>query len=98
MLIIGSILLVMNRKAKADKEGNTGSTFDWTLLYLVLFIGLTGSGGSFEDSKRRALAYGVYTIHLILILTLFIFAPYSKLAHMFYRTTAMVFAKHTGGN
>ncbi len=97
MLIIGSILLVRNRKAKADKEGNTGSTFDWALLYLVLFIGLTGFGAEVLRMANVApVAYGVYTIHLILILTLFIYAPYSKLAHMFYRTTAMVFAKHTG--
>lgn len=97
MLIIGSIMLVKNRKAKADKEGNTGSTFDWALLYLVLFIGLTGFGAEVLRMANVApAAYGVYTIHLILILTLFIYAPYSKLAHMFYRTAAMVFAKHTG--
>jgi quinone-modifying oxidoreductase, subunit QmoC len=97
MLIIGSILLVRNRKAKADKEGNTGSTFDWTLLYLVLFLGLTGFGAEvFRIANVAPVAYGIYAIHLMLILTLFLYAPYSKLAHMFYRTTAMVFAKHTG--
>jgi quinone-modifying oxidoreductase, subunit QmoC len=97
MLIIGSILLVRNRKAKADKDGNTGSTFDWTLLYLVLFLGLTGFGAEvFRIANVAPVAYGIYAIHLMLILTLFLYAPYSKLAHMFYRTAAMVFAKHTG--
>ncbi len=98
-LIIGSIWLIQNRKSKPDKDGNTGSTFDWALLYLVLFIGLTGLGA--EVCRLIGLppaAYVIYAIHLILILTLFIYTPYSKLAHLFYRTTAMVFARHTGRN
>ncbi|HLB25098.1 MAG TPA: quinone-interacting membrane-bound oxidoreductase complex subunit QmoC, partial [Nitrospirota bacterium] len=70
-LIVGSLWLIKNRKAKADKEGRTGSTFDWSLLYLVLFIGLTGFGAElFRLVKVDAAAYVTYAIHLILVLTL----------------------------
>jgi len=36
--------------------------------------------------------YGVYFVHLVLILALFFYAPYSKFAHLLYRTAAMAFS------
>jgi quinone-modifying oxidoreductase subunit QmoC len=39
------------------------------------------------------LAYAFYYIHLTSVFFLLWYAPYSKLAHMFYRTLALVFAR-----
>jgi quinone-modifying oxidoreductase subunit QmoC len=39
------------------------------------------------------IGYWVYFVHLVFVWSLFAYAPYSKFAHLFYRTTAMVFAK-----
>ncbi len=95
MLIIGSYWLIKNRKAKSARQ--TSSNFDWNLLYLVFLIGITGFAAEVSRiAGVYAPAQTIYVLHLILIAQLFIFAPYSKLAHMFYRTTAMVFARHTG--
>jgi quinone-modifying oxidoreductase subunit QmoC len=43
-----------------------------------------------------ALAYPVYFIHLTVLFFLFASAPYSKMAHMVCRATALVFSNYTG--
>jgi len=95
MLVVGSLWLIKNRKAKEGKQAS--SSFDWNLLYLILLIGITGFVAQlFRIAGAYAPAQVTYVLHLIFIAQLFIFTPYSKLAHLFYRTTAMVFATHTG--
>ncbi len=42
------------------------------------------------------LAYPIYSTHLVFVFFLFAYAPFSKMAHMFYRATGMVFAKYIG--
>jgi len=95
MLIVGSLWLIKNRKAKSAKQSS--SAFDWNLLYLILLIGVTGFVAQmFRIAGMFMPAQVIYVLHLVFIAQLFIFTPYSKLAHLWYRTTAMVFAKHTG--
>jgi len=97
MLLVGSVWLIKNRKDKEGKQGS--SSFDWNLLYLILLIGVTGFVAEvLRIAGAAAPAQLIYVLHLIFIAQLFIFTPYSKLAHLFYRTTAMVFARHTGRN
>jgi hypothetical protein len=38
----------------------------------------------------------VYFIHLVLVFALLIYLPYSKFAHILYRTTAMIYAEYYG--
>ena len=93
-LVIGGILLLKNRMGKKDQ---ISSYWDWYLVGLVLALGLTGM---LTEMLRLGGAYGlsalIYFIHLMFVWTLFAYTPFSKLAHLVYRTVAMTYAEYTG--
>jgi quinone-modifying oxidoreductase subunit QmoC len=92
-LIIGSILMIKNRLAKTDQP----SVYkDWYLIGLVLGLGVTGM---FTEMTRLAgmagATYFMYFIHLVFVFNLFAFLPFSKLAHLVYRTVAMAYNEYS---
>jgi quinone-modifying oxidoreductase subunit QmoC len=93
-LIIGSGLMIMQRMAKKKQ---VSSYKDWTLVYLVMLLGLTGM---FTQLLRLGGAYGfsafIYYLHLIFVWALFAYTPFSKLAHLVYRTVAMTYQEYSG--
>ncbi len=91
----GFTLLLLNRLIKAGKAG-LGGYFDWIFLFVVGGVGATGILSWWLRLQDMNAGYIVYYFHLVLVWALFAYAPYSKFAHLFYRTTAMTFAKYTG--
>ena len=91
----GFIIILFNRFAKAGKAG-IGSYFDWIFLLIVFGVGATGMLSWALRLADLSVGYIVYYFHLVFIWSLFAYAPYSKFAHLFYRTTAMVFAENSG--
>jgi len=93
-LIIGSILLIKQRLNKPDQKS---AYKDWLLLGLVLGLGVTGMGAQLTRlAGWAAPSYTVYFIHLMLIWFTFAYLPFSKLAHLVYRTAAMTYAEYAG--
>jgi quinone-modifying oxidoreductase subunit QmoC len=93
-LIIGSILLIKQRLNKPDQKS---AYKDWLLLGLVLGLGVTGMGAQISRlSGWAGVSYTVYFIHLMLIWFTFAFLPFSKLAHLVYRTAAIAYAEYAG--
>jgi quinone-modifying oxidoreductase subunit QmoC len=91
----GFVIVLFNRFAKAGKAG-IGSYFDWIFLAIVFGVGATGMLSWALRLADMSAGYIVYYFHLVFIWSLFAYAPYSKFAHLFYRTTAMVFVKYSG--
>ena len=91
----GFTIILLNRVSKAGKAG-MGSYFDWIFLMIVLGVGATGMLSWGLRLAEMEVGYLVYYFHLVFVWSLFAYAPYSKFAHLFYRTTAMVFVKHSG--
>jgi quinone-modifying oxidoreductase subunit QmoC len=93
-LIIGSILLIKTRMNKPDQKS---AYKDWLLLWLVLGLGVTGMGAQLTRlAGWGGASYTVYFIHLILVWFTFAYLPFSKLAHLVYRTVAMTYAEFAG--
>ncbi len=91
----GIAIILFNRVVKAGKAG-MGAYFDWIFLVIVIGVGATGMLSWALRLGNVSAGYVVYYFHLVFIWALFAYAPYSKFAHLFYRTTAMVFTKYTG--
>jgi len=95
-ILVGIVLMITNRMKNAEKVGE-GSYFDWLLLGIIGIVGLSGVlAWITRIAGAGAIAYPIYFIHLVFVFSLFIYLPYSKLAHMFYRGAALVFNKYSG--
>lgn len=100
-LIAGAGLLIMNRKAR-DETSGLGTYFDWGFLSIVGLVGVTGFLAQVlrymgaDIHQPSVVAKFVYFVHLVCVFYLFAYAPYSKFAHIFYRTTALVFGRMSG--
>ena len=94
-LLIGISLVISNRLKNKEKAGG-GGYYDWLFINLVFVIMATGILSELiRLADIAVLAYSVYFIHLVVVFFLIAYAPFSKMAHMVYRATAMVFAKQT---
>ena len=94
-LIVGVGILWMNC-AHMEEENNTTPTFyDWFLMAKIMPVGITGLSAELARLIGiPVLAYFFYYMHLVSVLMLFLYMPYSKFAHMVYRTFAMAFEKY----
>lgn len=98
LLVVGGVLLYANRLSATDKLVGATTGFDRFFLYTVLGVIVTGV---LTETFRfvavpTLLAAAVYILHLGIVLTLFLTFPYSKFAHLVYRTLAMVHERMAG--
>ncbi|MDA3831935.1 MAG: heterodisulfide reductase subunit E, partial [Spirochaetales bacterium] len=85
-------LMIKNRMGKTAQ---VTSYKDWYLLILVFGLGVTGMLTQMTRLAGIAgLSYALYFIHLMFVFHLFIFLPFSKLAHIVYRTVAMAYGEY----
>ncbi|MDA8160140.1 MAG: quinone-interacting membrane-bound oxidoreductase complex subunit QmoC [Desulfobacteraceae bacterium] len=94
-LIYGILLLWGKRSNDESVSGSQGTFYDWFLIYEIAVVGISGL---LSELTRLAhigtLAYGFYFIHLVAIMMLFLYMPYTKFAHLVYRTFAMAFERY----
>ncbi len=94
-MIVGIGILWGNR-ARMEAEGQASRTFyDWFLIWLIMAVGVTGLGAELLRLIGIAsLGYLVYYLHLVSVMMLFLYMPYTKFAHLVYRTFAMAFERY----
>lgn len=94
-MIVGVGILWSNRSRREKEEGTKGSFYDWFLIWLIMAVG--ASGLLAEIARWAGLAapgYVIYYVHLVTVMMLFMYMPYTKFAHLVFRTLAMAFEKY----
>lgn len=93
VLMISGIWMIKSMREEKTEEGVLKSSEqDWNLIWLIFAVAVTGIASEFLRLIQVAtLAYPVYILHLAVVLTLFLSIPYTKFAHILYRTTAYVY-------
>lgn len=88
---------VVYKKRKESNEDDLKSTyFDWYFFGILASVGVTGVLTELLRFMNIAIfAYPVYFIHLVLVFNLLIFLPFSKFAHVVYRSLAIYYDKLT---
>ncbi len=90
--LAGIVLLLVERTTDPARRARS-TYFDW--LFLLTLAGVLVTGALSEVLRLGQLSgamYGVYFVHLVLVFSLILYAPYSKFAHVAYRTVAMAMA------
>lgn len=95
--LFGGCTLIIYHRIMAPGKAGKSTYYDWVFI-VVLYA--TIISGILTEVTRVAnmamLAYPLYLAHLIFIFFLLSYAPYSKFAHLIYRSVAMVYAKYSG--
>lgn len=94
--VLGLGIMLMRRLTAKDQAG--GSTyFDWFFIFVIFGTGVTGLLTELiRWAGSAGGAYILYTIHLMFVLALLLYLPFSKFAHLGYRTLAIVWGKSAG--
>ncbi|RJP27030.1 MAG: hypothetical protein C4527_13985 [Candidatus Omnitrophota bacterium] len=91
--LLGTGLMLYHRFTDEEKSGKSKYN-DW--LFIAIMFGLAVSGiltEVFRLANIPGVAYPVYFVHLVLILCMIGYFPYSKFAHLLYRTIAIFYYK-----
>ena len=93
-LVLVAAVAVFGYRRIADGGRAGKSTYsDWLFLGLLLLTTLLGYLSElFRLAELPGLAYPVYFVHLVFVFVLIVYLPYSKFAHVVYRTVAMLHA------
>ena len=91
----GCYLLAYRRATDPDNAGLT-NYYDWLFIAVVGTLAATGIlCNVFRLMNLEMAAYATYFVHLVGVFFLLVYFPFSKFAHICYRTLAIVHAKQT---
>ncbi|MCK5126976.1 MAG: quinone-interacting membrane-bound oxidoreductase complex subunit QmoC [candidate division Zixibacteria bacterium] len=95
-LLTGVFIMIWER-GKENEQIGTGVYFDWAFLFALILVVVTGFATEILHYIRlEPHRHIAYFIHLVFVFTLLMYLPYSKFAHMIYRTIAKVYAEYSG--
>lgn len=97
LLLLGGLTLLTRRRLNLETKKFRSNYYDWYLLGVIWVVALTGIGAEvFRLAGAAPLAFFTYYIHLVSVFMLIAYLPWSKLGHLVYRTTALIYARYVG--
>ena len=97
LALLYGLTMLTRRRVNVDPVKGTSSYYDWYLLGVIWVVALTGLGSElFRLAGLAVLAYPTYYLHLVAVFMLIAYLPWSKLGHLVYRTTALIYAHQAG--
>jgi quinone-modifying oxidoreductase subunit QmoC len=95
-LLIGLALMTFER-AKDSRKGMISSYSDWIFLTILGMVVISGFVTEVLHYVRlEPHRHVAYFTHLLFVFSLLMYMPFSKFAHIVYRTTAMVYSEYYG--
>jgi quinone-modifying oxidoreductase subunit QmoC len=92
-LIAGCVLMIKDRM-KTSEEAGVNNYSDWSLIGFLLAVAITGYiTEALHFVRLEPHRHLAYFVHLVFAGALLFYMPYSKFAHVIYRTAAMIFAE-----
>jgi quinone-modifying oxidoreductase subunit QmoC len=90
-LIYGTTILIINRLTKHDKMSEHSYPSDWIFLILLWIAGVTGWLTLLGEYLKppEMWTYYMLFVHVVLSMELVLLVPFTKFAHVFYRTVAV---------
>jgi quinone-modifying oxidoreductase subunit QmoC len=96
VMVIGVTWIILERTGKPEST-ETSNGKDWSFIGTLYAVVLTGIATMvMRYANVPAVAYPVYFIHLVLVFVLLVYLPYSRFAHMIYRSVALLHAWASG--
>jgi quinone-modifying oxidoreductase subunit QmoC len=95
MIYTGLGIMTWQRLVNKSIFGKSGYT-DWLLLAAIALLTLSGTLVQLARFGDWALAYHLYFFHLVSVWFVIMYLPFTKLGHIFYRTTALLYARSIG--
>jgi quinone-modifying oxidoreductase, subunit QmoC len=95
--LLGGLLWMAFERLRDGERLSVATFSTWALLGTLLIVVLTGFVSEVLHYLRlEPHRHIAYFVHLVFVFTLLIYLPYSKFAHIVYRTVAMVHAEYSG--
>ena len=95
MIYCGLGMMSWQRIFNKSVFGKSGYS-DWLLLVAIALLTLSGTLVQLARFGDWSLAYHLYFFHLVAVWFVIMYLPFTKLGHIFYRTTALLYARSIG--
>lgn len=91
-VVIGATAVFLWRRIADARQAGKRTYSDWLFLAVLLLTTFTGFFSQWLRLADVRLAYPMYVVHLVFIFFLLVYIPYSKFAHLVYRSVAMLYS------